>query len=204
MNLNVKLNLDAKELVKKLANPKVQEYGYTIGFFLVLSFFVAFVIRPNIVTVFGLQKELADLQTLDAAYEKAIEDIAEIQTTLEQVRGERKILELAIPTQPNLAKVLSDIQSAATASGILAKNIRVNQLALKKQEVKQNELKQLEITFETNASFDKTTEFLGILERQLRLKTIRSISVTRDTNTFSVSSDSATLRVSAKVEGYQL
>ena len=62
--------MDRKKILELLKQKQVQDYTFSIAFFLVFSFFVIFAIRPNLITAFSLQKELEELKLLMEKYVK--------------------------------------------------------------------------------------------------------------------------------------
>lgn len=186
--------------LEQLISRKAKDYTFTILFFIIFSFFTLFVIRPNIVTVFGLQKELTDLQILDKDYEAAIVDIVSLQSVLEKNRDRFPMLREALPYTPQVNQVIDDIRNVASESGIDTEKIDINQISLKESENKSS-TKAYNVNIETRSDFPSAFAFVDGLTRQRRLKTLKNIKIYKEGSN---GTGSAVLRVILEVEGYYL
>jgi hypothetical protein len=192
--------MDKDYIKKKLVTQKTKDYTYGIIFFLTFSFFIFFVIRPNLVNVFSLQEELGRLHILDAGYENVIKKIINIQTFLETNRSDLYLLDQAISSTPQINKIVADIETAASASGVLVHQIDINKVDLKEKGQRQ-EKNVLIINMATQTGFTEATAFVGNLLGQRRLKTFKNISIdTTDRN----GTGSATLDIKIELNGFYL
>lgn len=192
--------MDKEEIKKKLLSNRTKDYTYGIIFLLTFSFFLFFVIRPNLVNVLSLQEELGKLRILDTGYENVIRKIVTIQTFLETNRSDLYLLDQAISSTPQINKVVQDIQDAASSSGVTVSQIDISQVDLKatKTPTAKNILL---VNMATKAEFDKAKTFLDSLFMQRRLKTIKHVSIDKMETT---GSGSATLDIRIELEGYYL
>jgi len=192
--------MDKDYIKKKLVTQKTKDYTYGIIFFLTFSFFIFFVIRPNLVNVFSLQEELGRLHILDAGYENVIKKIINIQTFLETNRSDLYLLDQAISSTPQINKIVADIETAASASGVLVHQIDINKVDLKEKGQRQ-EKNVLIINMATQTGFTEATACVGNLLGQRRLKTFKNISIdTTDRN----GTGSATLDIKIELNGFYL
>ena len=192
--------MDKDILLKKLSSKKTKDYSYGIIFFLTASFFIFFVIRPNLVNVFSLQEELGRLRILDAGYENVIKKIVNIQTFLETNRSDLYLLDQAVAASPQINKLVQDIEDAAEQTGIEVSGVSISKVNLKNN-VKSNAKNALSMNIATHAGFHQTNEFIGNLIIQRRLKTIKAIMLEKDEKNSSIS---AVLNIKIDLEGYYL
>ncbi|MBI4004679.1 type 4a pilus biogenesis protein PilO [Candidatus Roizmanbacteria bacterium] len=188
------------EILKKILSKKTTDYTFTVVFFFIFSFFVFFVIRPTLVTVFVLQKEVHELKELDKEYEKAIFSIVSVQSKLENNRSLFPMLSYAIPATPQVNKVVDDIRKVASASSIDIKRIEVNEINLKEIKEKDN-VKPYIVSLETTSDFNTVNKFMAEIVGQRRLKTIKGISITKENKE---STESSQLKIQLEVEAYYL
>lgn len=186
------------ELAEKVASKKIKDYSYAVAFFIIFAFFVFFAIRPNIETAFTLQKELGTLKDLDKNYEAAIVHIINVQTILEKYRDQVPMLSDALPLNPQVNKVVDDLHIAASSSGLLMKELDINEVNLK--EVEQKTLRSFQINLSTDADFSTVKNFFLTLNNQRRLKTIDNLIIKQD----KISSGSGQLRIQMNITGYYL
>jgi len=193
--------MDKDTIIKQLTSQKAKDYTYAIIFFLTFSFFAFFVIRPNLVNVFSLQEELGRLRILDTGYENVIKKIINIQTFLEANRSDLYLLDQAISSTPQINKLIQDIESAATNSGVIITQVNVSKVNLKDTKVSTSK-NSLSINLATNANFDSVQQFINNLIMERRLKTLKNVVLEKDEK--NSSSSSAGLKIKIDLEGYYL
>ncbi len=181
-------------------NKRAKDYTFAIFFLLLFSFFIFFIIRPNLVTGFGLQKELTDLQKLDKDYEQAIFNIVQVQAAVERNRDLFPLLNEAVPATPQVNQVLDDIKKVASESGIDLKKVDINQISLKESKTKTT-IKPYDVAIETQSEFAQVSQFLDKLLKQRRLKSIKTLSIIKEGKE---GSGSAQLRIKLEIEGFYL
>lgn len=192
--------MDRDTLIKQFTSKKAKDYTYAIIFFLIFSFFIFFVIRPNLVNVFSLQEELGKLHIMDVEYENVIKKIINIQTFLETNRSDLYLLDQAVSSTPQINKLIQDIEAAASASGIIVSQINISKIDLKDKSVRTKK-NILTVNITTHTDFEKAKLFVGNLIRERRLKTLKNITLDRDEKS---ASSSSTLDIKIDLEGYYL
>ncbi|MEO6508396.1 MAG: type 4a pilus biogenesis protein PilO [Patescibacteria group bacterium] len=185
---------------EQLLNKKIIDYTFVISFFFIFSFFIIFAIKPNLVTAFKLQKELEELEQIDSNYNQAIETIIKIQSSLEKDRDNLPLLDEALPGQPQINKVIADVQKAASQSGL-----RVNKLIVTEVPVTyhgtEKSIKNFTITFDSKSDFNEVQQFISGFLAQRRLKLLEKVNLVKSQT---VSSESAGLSVTFEIKSYFL
>jgi Tfp pilus assembly protein PilO len=192
--------MDKEYLIKQFTSKKAKDYTYAVIFFLIFSFFIFFVIRPNLVNVFSLQEELGKLRIMDAGYENVIKKIINIQTFLETNRSDLYLLDQAVSSTPQINKLVQDIETAASASGIIVTQINISKIDLKDKAVRTSK-NVLTVNIATHTGFKEARVFVDSLISGRRLKTLKSITLDRNEKG---SSSSAELDIKIDLEGYYL
>ena len=190
--------MDRKKILELLGEKKVQNYSFTIVFFLVFSIFVYFAIRPNLITAFSLQKELQDIKLQNREYDEQILQILNYQTTVEQYRDKFYLLDEAIPATPQLAKVLDDVKKSAEESGMVLTSITTEEIDFKKKE--DDTLAAIKINMITSSPLSQVELLLKALVNQRRIKTIDSFSIGAAGNT----EDADVYSITLEIQGYYL
>jgi len=190
-----------KSVIKrKLLVKKATDYSYTILFFVSFAFFTFFVIRPNILTILSLQEESGRLHILDVGYENVIKKIVDIQSFLEENRSDLYLLNEALPTLPQINKLVNDSQFSASSSGMNLSAMPINKVDLR--DIKKRTVRQkINITLEGEANFAQSKEFITEIMNDRRLKMIQRISFERDTK---MGTTGGALKLLLEVEGYYL
>jgi hypothetical protein len=190
-----------KNVIKrKLFVQKATDYSYTILFFMSFAFFTFFVIRPNILTILSLQEESGKLHILDTGYENVINKIVTIQTFLQDNGQDLYLLDEALPTLPQINKLVMDTQLSASSSGMSLATLSLNQVDLR-DTVKKTARKKISITIDGGADFAQSKEFIMQIMNDRRLKMIQQITFDQNDR---VGSQSGSLKLLLEVDGYYL
>lgn len=183
--------MNKEKLLEMFKDKKIQNYSYNIFFFVVFSFFTIFAIQPNLSTAFRLQKELQDLRLQNKKSEEVILQIVNYQSLMEEYRDNLTVLDEAVPSTPELAKVVNEISKTASDSGLIVNSLIIESIGFKGDSgtdngstpgdnalgnlTNQPDLMSFTITIEGTASFSQITQFLNQVIGQRRLKTYDSI-----------------------------
>lgn len=168
-------------IVKDIINrPHVKDYTYAILFFLISSFFAYFVVKPVLSIAFSLKREAQDLQAVNQVYEENVSKVIEIQTQLESVRDKMYVVDQALPESPRIKDVLNEINAAALAENIQIRDIGFSPLVLRP---KDDKLDNLTVHVDIDGDFFEAKNLIEHILQQRRIKTIHSISITKQTGT---------------------
>jgi Tfp pilus assembly protein PilO len=190
-----------KNVIKrKLFVKKATDYSYTVLFFISFAFFTFFVIRPNILTILSLQEESGKLHILDTGYENVINKIVTIQSFLQDNGQDLYLLDEALPTLPQINKLVVDSQSSASSSGMSLSTLSINKVNLRDTVVK-TERKRIVITLDGIADFTQSKAFITQVMNDRRLKMIQQITFDQNDKK---GSGSGTLKLLLEIEGYYL
>ncbi len=192
--------MDTKYIVNKLLSRKTKDYTYLAAFFLLFSFFLFFVIRPNLLSVFNANTKIEELKKIDAVYGEQIIKVIDLQTSFENNRSAFSLLSDAIARSPQVNKILSDINTLIDKHELTVDRVNIGEINLKEAKLA-DQLKAVTITVETGGTFQNLISFIEDLSKQRRLKVIKSFSMGRDDKG---STDSAALKVRFDIEGYFL
>lgn len=191
--------MEISSLKKQLLNKKTQDYTYAIAFFLIFSFFIFYIIRPNLITVFEINTKIEKLKEINNLYNKQIDKIIEIQSKIEANREDFVVLKEAIAIKPEVNKMLSDVDFSLEENELKSDSITVSDINLK-DTGSLNKLKSLLINIDLLGTFTDTTEFIKKIYSQRRLKYIPEI----DFSQAEESSESANLKIKLEIEGFYL
>lgn len=193
-----------KSIFKKLFTTKTKDYSYTIIFFLAFSFFIFFVIRPNLVSVFDAISQVSDLSRADKTFESQIEKIIDIQSTMEQSRSDLGLLDQAVSSTPQVYQLLRDVQSSTTKSGLLVNRVSVSDINLK-DVGNGDKVRSVDMEIDVSGTYNELISFLKDAQNQRRLKYIKKMSMSKvDTSSTPQASASSSLELQLVIEGYYL
>lgn len=187
------------DVVEKVTyKARLKDYTYAVLFFLLSSFFAFAVIKPVLTIAVSLQREAKDLARINAVYEKNISKLIEIQSKMELLRDKIYLIDAALPQSPKTKNLLTDISNAAQSQGIVIRTITISPLDLKSIE---KTVKPVSVSIDTSSDFEKASSFIKLLLSQKRIKTIKSLKITRVADALS---EGSYLRIQMTIESYYL
>lgn len=205
-------NLNRKKLILNLSGEEIKDYSYLIGFFLIFSFFIFFVIRPNLKSVFESHLLIEKLKKDDALYESEIMSVIDIQEKMINFRNDLPIINSAITFKPDVNQLINDIIKIIKNNFFLVENFSFANVNLKDVS-RENVLKPISFSLNLIGNFSDLISLINEINQQRRLKLIKSISVEKEINkemmvasteSAQLSSESAQLKINLIVEGYYL
>jgi Tfp pilus assembly protein PilO len=172
-----------KTLADRFKDKKIQDFSYAILFLLVSSFFAYFVIRPVLTIAVALHKEGIDLKRINTVYESNITKVLELQAELEDIRPKTYLLDAALPTNPKLEALITDMRKVAEAENIQLSAVSVEGLQLKKGDKmkvseKLGQAYSVKLDVSIVGSYEEAVNFIKTLSQQRRIKTIQSVEIT--------------------------
>jgi len=185
-----------KELLEKIFTKKTQDYSFSILFFLILSIFVVFAIRPSLTTAFSLTKEENDLKTLDDQYEMQIGNIINLQSTIEENRDKLYLVDESISNSPQVNKIIMDIKKVGDSNSIIITSLSIGEVNL--TELDNKSLQTLKISLEGSGNYENIMAFIKTLFNKRRLETIEKMKIIKDEKNTS----NSTLTIKMDIQGY--
>ncbi len=192
--------MEKKLSFKKIFTKKTIDYTYTILFLIIFSFFIFFVIRPNLLSIFQANKKIDNLMRDDTFLEKQIQNLVSIQSSLEVNRDNLSVLGEAISKMPQVNKLLEDLNSSIKDNNLVIDKLTIVDINLKKSQ-KEDTLKSVVFNVILKGSFDDFVKLTKDLYSQRRIKMVQSAVIGRDTKE---SSTSGLLNIEMNIEGYYL
>lgn len=161
----------------------MRDYTYAIMFFVVSSFFAGFVIKPVLSIAISIQREATDLKAINELYERNITKVLELQSRIEELRPRKFLLDDALPSQPRIDEVITDIQDAARLSGVKLTDVTIHPIGLKQApgaDIKKDTLKDgavVQAVISLDASFAQIESFMRAISQQRRIKGIHNMTM---------------------------
>ncbi len=186
-------------LLNKLRSKKGKDYTYITVFFLIFSIFIIFAIRPSLTTAISLRQQYNDLQRLNDQYEQVVSNIVVNQATLENARDQLYLINDAMPDSPTINKLISDIEKAGSDNSINFSDITIGEVNLVQTAGQRTQ--QIVINVNATTTFDNLMNFIKDLSKQRRLKYVKQLSIAREVEE---SSQSSQLKVLMEIDGYYL
>ncbi len=193
-------NFDKKAILDKIFSKKGKDYSYAVGFFLIFSFFVFFVIRPNILSVFESNLKIQNLKKTNSLYEYQIQNIINAQTVLVDARDDLFLLDEALSSKPQVNQLIGDITKTAEKN-----NLTIGKMSLVDVNLKDitasDQLKTLTFNMELVGDFDNFLNLMKDIYNQRRVKILKNIAISQSEE---VGTASGELKIELQLESYYL
>lgn len=193
-------NFDKNTIIAKLFTKKGKDYSYAIAFFLVFSFFLLFVIRPNVLSVFQANLKIENLKKTNAIYEYQIQNVINTQTVLVDARNDLQLLDEAVTSKPQVSQIIGDITKTVERNNLVISKLSLVDVNLKDVS-RSDQFKPLTFDLGLTGNFDDYFKLMKDFYNQRRTKLLKNIIVSR---TQEESSPSGTLQIELQLEGYYL
>jgi len=200
----------AQTITPFLQSPHTKNYSTVIFFFLVLSIFGWYAIRPTIQTILYLQREIKDKTEIDNKMDTKIYALIEANAAYENNQLLLPVLSDAIPKNPEALDLVSQLSNLAGEKNITLSMLKMSDIPLATSSGSvlsktQKGFIPLPITFTIEGTFLSVISYLKDLITMRRVVTIQSMDFIPLKQTALPASGSgtlATLKVSVGILTY--
>ncbi|HNQ31052.1 MAG TPA: hypothetical protein PKG71_01660 [Candidatus Woesebacteria bacterium] len=177
---------------------------YLSGFFFVLILLILFVARPTVGEYVDRKRQLEELVALSIRYQKAIENVSELQSILEAHRQDFKMLDEAIPNDLHLYGLTQDVnrsflQYTPSKSYTFPAHSITTSNSSKKPNPKA-ELKTYKILADVRVDYGTGRYLIDTILSQRRLKSINTLVFSR----VEEASPGGVLQMKLEIDAYHL
>lgn len=159
--------------------------GLTLSF-LAIAFFGLLALRPTLVTIANLLKELEDKKEINQKLQTKINNLNQAQVSYSQVAKTIVLVDQALPQNHSLTEIVYQIEVLAQKSSLTLRSVAFESVNLQGQEPSKKAVSKTtsglnEIIFSLTASgeFTNLQTFLASLENLRRIITIDSFSLSQ-------------------------
>jgi Tfp pilus assembly protein PilO len=181
---------------------KFEQYFYFSLFFLVATFFMIFVIRPNLRQLFFANQKLDQLKKIDEKYNRLLERIIKFQNDLESHRDDLLLIDQAITDSPQINKAINQIEALISKNNLSINSMSVSNVDLK-SELKLSETQTLKINLILEGDYENFRKFLTDISNQRKIKIVDNFLIEKESN-LNQSTASANLKIQLQVNSFHL
>jgi len=181
---------------------KFEKYFYFSLFFLVATFFMIFVIRPNLRQLFFANQKLDQLKKIDEKYNRLLERIIKFQNDLESHRDDLLLIDQAITDSPQINKAITQIEALIGKNNLSINSMSVSNVDLK-SELKLSETQTLKINLILEGDYENFRKFLTDISNQRKIKIVDNFLIEKE-STLTQSTASANLKIQLQVNSFHL
>ncbi len=172
-----------QSLEPMMEKPKTRLYSTIIFFFMVISLFGWYAIRPTINTIFYLRREIADKTQVNKKMEDKINALIQAQSAYEAIQAKLPLLNEAIPKDPNVFPYLIRMRELAKETGatISATQVSSSPIAIEvlpgENKPSISKPKPIAITFTISGTYPSLKQFFDILSQLRRLGSVDLLTI---------------------------
>jgi Tfp pilus assembly protein PilO len=145
----------------------------------VILFFAMFAIRPTLLTMSDLIKEIDDKRTLDKALSQKIAALGSAQSEYLTLQNRIEILDEAIPSRPALVDGLKVLEKIASDRGLAITALSVSDIPNEPTELptfSRSERKSLIVTMTISGDYPTIRQFVEDLRNSRRMFIVESVT----------------------------
>ena len=197
----------AKAIGPFIDSPKTKNYSTVIFFFLVLSVFGWYAIRPTIQTILYLRREIKDKTEMNKKMDEKIYALIEANSIYENSQNLLPVLSEAMPKTPEALDLVSQMNNLAKDKQVLLSSLRMSDIPLTTQSgsVNARAYAEFPVIFDLEGPYLSVVSFLKELVTMRRIVTIQSMNFIPMKQAFLSASDSAkpsSIKVSINLLGH--
>lgn len=158
---------------------------FTVG---TIVLFAVFAIRPTLITITELLKEIEDRQAVKEVLDQKVAALATAQAEYVSVQTSLPLVEAGLPSQHNLDVLAAQVEGVASSLGTPLDSIQMSSIILNEagdvllspEEIEAGGLAVLPFTVNLTASFEELDAFLDRLTNMERVIVSESINIDED------------------------
>lgn len=177
----------SKSLQLLYQSKKAKAYTGVVLTIFAISFFTFFTIRPTLITIAGLLKEIEDQNAISEKLDDKILSLNKAQEEYHQVEDKLYLIDEALPENPDFPALLKQVEALAKVNGLEYSTLDYSEIRLK--ESKENDPPDVaspvkgtgEIGFNltTSGPYENLTAFINDIYNFRRLTLTNSFNVNR-------------------------
>lgn len=171
--MNYKSKLLTNPRLNKYRMQEIKNYLQITIMIVLLSIFIGFAIRPSIKTALELRKRIQEYSGIEQKYDQKILDLRKIRNTYSALSQEIKLLDKALPSNPEEGNLLKTLNFLSAKNGLM---ITRTSFTYSNSSTETN-LGELEFTITLRGQYENLVSFISQLQSLLRVNTVESIEI---------------------------
>ena len=145
-----------------------------------IAFFGFFAIRPTLVTIGGLLKEIKDKREVVAQMDQKINNLNKAQTNYARIEKDLDLVNESLPLDPDLSILIKQLESLARLSSVAIESVRFEKTNLQGEiETEEGQASGFSVTLV--GDYKNLKDFLSSLDTLRRIISVKSFSFTSKT-----------------------
>lgn len=156
-----------KDVARFYANKKVKAYTEAVLTIFTVAFFLAFAIRPTLITIASLVKEIKEKKEVSLSLQRKINDLSLAQQNYQAAEKNLYLIDQSLPLNPFLNELIRQIEVLALKDEVKIDTFQFSNVEIKKN--KPSEKKEIEFNLVVSGEYQNIKNFLKDLTNLRRL-----------------------------------
>lgn len=171
-----------KNLRRLYQRPVTQVSIFVVMSFMLVAFFSVFAIRPTLVTISQLIREIETKREADQALTKKLADLSRIQAGYGQLQDNLELVLRTVPDEPVVEGLVLGLEVVAAKHQVRLVNLQIDKVSWGKAAGKsQVESDKVKFTVTGGGDLDNLKQWLAAVEKLDRLVVVRQATFTSGT-----------------------
>lgn len=155
---------------------KGRTYAGIILSLLTVAFFIFFAIKPTLITIAQLIRQVKDQKTVARELEKKVKALSEAQSNYLLVESNLPLVDQALPKDPQISILVKQLEALARRSQVTIKSLQISKANLKETTFQKTEKQAVDFSFNVLGDYQNLKIFLSSLSRLRRIISIEAFS----------------------------
>ncbi len=153
---------------------KSKVYTGIIISLLTIIFFIIFAIKPTLVTIAQLIRQVKDQKTVVTALEKKTNNLSQAQTNYLNIESRLFLVDEALPTTAEINSLVKQFEILSRKSGISIESFRINEATLNTSKSKKSQKQPVSFNLTISGNYESLKTFIDSLNDLRRIITVES------------------------------
>ncbi len=155
---------------------KAKTYLGIIFSLLTVIFFIVFAIKPTLITITQLIRQIKDQKMVVKELEKKITQLSQAQNEYLAIEPDLYLLDQALPQDPQAILLIKQLETLAYQNGVGISRLRFNEFNLTEKGTGKSEKQAISFNFSVFGNFNNLKSFLTSLANLRRIVLVESFS----------------------------
>lgn len=156
-----------KNINRFYLNKKIRVYTEAVLTLFAIAFFLGFAIRPTVITITSLIKEIKEKKEVSNSLENKINALTLAQQNYQAVEKDLFLVDQSLPLSPSLNELIRQVEALSLKNGVGIEGFQFSNIELKK--TKSSEEKEIEFNLVVYGEYQNLKNFLTDLINLRRL-----------------------------------
>lgn len=158
---------------------KVLVYTEIILSLLTTAFFIIFAIKPTLVTIAGLSKEIKDKKMVTQKLAEKINNLNLAQQEYEELRRDLYLVEQALPSNSQISLLVAQIEMLASSTGVIVGSVNYSSTPIREGRIpSDDQARRIAFSLLIQGDYEHLKNFLFAFNNLRRIIRVKEFGIT--------------------------